>query len=57
MLLPYQLKLCLQYNFGFKVGLDEEAEKDETDVTDGIFWNHNEGKEESAPDRTEGEYR
>ena len=24
---------------------------------DGIFWNHNEGKEESAPDRTEGEYR
>ena len=30
---------------------EEEAEPD------GIFWNHTEGKEESAPDRTEGEYR
>jgi len=40
----------MPYKFDFSV-TEQEADPD------GIFWNHNEGKEESAPDRTEGEYR
>jgi hypothetical protein len=39
-----------QYNFDFTVS---EADTD----PDGTFWTHREGKEISAPDRTEGEYR
>lgn len=40
----------MPYNFDFSV-TEEESEPD------GTFWTHNEKKEESAPDRTEGEYR